>query len=519
LTEIIGVRFNQVGKIYYFDPCGLKFQEGDHVVVETSRGIELCLVALNNREVDDSSLVQPLRKVIRAATQEDLELVERNKERAKEAFHICEQKIAAHKLEMKLIEAEYAFDGSKVLFYFTAENRVDFRELVKDLAGVFKMRVELRQIGVRDEAKMYGGLGICGRPFCCASFLDDFVPVSIKMAKEQNLSLNPTKISGTCGRLMCCLKYEQEAYEDLLKTTPKLDTLVQCPGGVGKITEINLLRGMCKVRLENSTEAPKSYHKSELNVLTGVKDLPKADRAEKTDASDALAAALQRKLVDALDTAATDTAVVSENAVAVQQDAPAATPRRSSRHGGRDHHSNGEKHADHANPATEQGHSNRESANANRENNGSHREGNRPPRSSRNKNRDAGSEHAKAESGKETNNPENKSGSSANANNNKDNNRNRHGHGNSKGNERSSGKPGSTAKAHTPAEAAANAPVKAAAEATHEPIGDGENKSRSRNRSRHRGGRNHNRNRSAQGSPEQNQSGGKGAVPSGSEQG
>ena len=212
MAEIIGVRFKEVGKIYYFDPNGGSYREGEAVIVETARGTECGTVAIPNREVEQSRVVKPLKKVTRPATQEDLRRVEENRKKEEKAFRVAQEKIALCKLEMKLVEVEYAFDGSKILFYFTADGRVDFRELVKELAGVFRTRIELRQIGVRDEAKMLGGLGICGRPFCCASFLGEFQPVSIKMAKEQGLSLNPTKISGACGRLMCCLKYEQDAY-------------------------------------------------------------------------------------------------------------------------------------------------------------------------------------------------------------------------------------------------------------------------------------------------------------------
>ena len=237
------------------------------MVVETARGVELCEVWLENRTVEEAELVQPLRKVLRAATKEDLATAERNIERAKDAFAVCEKKIAAHKLDMKLIDAEYAFDGSKLLFYFTADGRVDFRDLVKDLASVFRIRIELRQIGVRDEAKMYGGLGVCGRPLCCASFLDDFHPVSIKMAKEQGLSLNPTKISGNCSRLMCCLKYEQEAYEDLIRKSPRVDSIVQTPNGVGTIMEVNLLKQQCKVRFDKPGELPKYYPISDCRVI------------------------------------------------------------------------------------------------------------------------------------------------------------------------------------------------------------------------------------------------------------
>src|SRR5699024_9726225 len=211
-------------------------------------------------------VVQPLRPMVRIATDKDLETVEKNHEKEKKAFAICQEKIAAHGLEMKLVEVEYSFEGNKILFFFTAEGRVDFRALVKDLAGVFHARIELRQIGVRDEAKMLGGLGICGKPFCCATFLDEFQPVSIKMAKTQNLSLNPTKISGTCGRLMCCLKYEQEAYEDAVKRCPKQESFVECPDGVGNVTAVNLLREQVKVRLEDATEQPKTYRTTEIRV-------------------------------------------------------------------------------------------------------------------------------------------------------------------------------------------------------------------------------------------------------------
>ena len=220
MAEVIGVRFKNTGKVYYFDPDGKTVEVGGYAVVETARGIECGEIAMENREVPDDSIVQPLKKLIRVATKEDMRRVAENEIKAKNAFTLCEKKIAERGLEMKLVDVEYTFDNSKILFYFTADGRVDFRELVKDLAGMFRTRIELRQIGVRDEAKMIGGLGICGRPFCCGSFLGGFQPVSIKMAKEQGLSLNPVKISGTCGRLMCCLKYEQEAYLDLLRTTP-----------------------------------------------------------------------------------------------------------------------------------------------------------------------------------------------------------------------------------------------------------------------------------------------------------
>lgn len=268
MAEIIGVRFKQVGKVYYFDPAGIQVQKGDSVIVETARGVECGEVAMENRQVSDESIVKPLKQVIRKATREDLAQVRRNQEKRVSAAKICNEKIAAHKLEMKLVDVEYAFDNSKILFYFTADGRVDFRELVKDLAGMFRTRIELRQIGVRDEAKMLGGMGICGRPFCCGSFLGGFTPVSIKMAKEQGLSLNPVKISGACGRLMCCLKYEQEAYQDLLRTTPKVGALVSTPDGKGTVTEQNLLTRKLTIRLDKDPDgAPKVFKVSEVKVL------------------------------------------------------------------------------------------------------------------------------------------------------------------------------------------------------------------------------------------------------------
>ena len=252
MLKIIGVRFKSVGKIYYFDPARFKLNEGDKVIVETARGVECGEVVLVDREIDEEKFSNPIKKIIRPATEEDLATIEKNRQKEKDAFDICEQKIKAHKLNMNLIDCECTFDNNKLLFYFTAENRVDFRELVKDLASVFRTRIELRQIGVRDEAKMLGGLGICGQPFCCSRFLGEFQPVSIKMAKEQGLSLNPTKISGTCGRLMCCLKYEQESYEDLLKHTPKVGAIVKCAEGKGVVEEVNLLTGKLKVKIDQS---------------------------------------------------------------------------------------------------------------------------------------------------------------------------------------------------------------------------------------------------------------------------
>ncbi|MBR2338360.1 MAG: stage 0 sporulation family protein [Clostridia bacterium] len=256
MATIIGIRFRNTSKVYYFDAAGFTFRKGDHAIVETSRGLECGEVTMANRTMGEEEITKPLKAVVRPATEKDLRQVEENAEREKKAMEVCTQKIAAHKLDMKLISAEYAFDGSKILFYFTSDGRVDFRNLVKDLAGVFHTRIELRQIGVRDEAKMLGGLGICGQPLCCSRFLSDFQPVSIKMAKEQGLSLNPTKISGSCGRLMCCLKYEQDAYSALLKITPRQGALVNTPEGRGTVVDVSLLTGALKVRLDKSPDSP-----------------------------------------------------------------------------------------------------------------------------------------------------------------------------------------------------------------------------------------------------------------------
>ena len=248
MVKVIGVRFRQAGKIYYFSPGKLKIQTGDHVIVETARGLEYGYVVIGNKEVDDSKVVQPLKSVLRMATEQDTRQAEENKEKEKEAFKICLEKIRKHKLEMKLIDVEYTFDNNKVLFYFTADGRIDFRELVKDLAAVFRTRIELRQIGVRDETKILGGIGICGRPLCCASYLSEFIPVSIKMAKEQNLSLNPTKISGVCGRLMCCLKYEEDTYEELNGRLPNIGDYVTTDDGLkGEVHSVSILRQLVKV--------------------------------------------------------------------------------------------------------------------------------------------------------------------------------------------------------------------------------------------------------------------------------
>ena len=248
MTKVIGVRFRKAGKVYYFSPGDEEIKAGQHVIVETARGVEYGHVVLGSHEVDDKKVIQPLKPVIRMATAADEEIERRNKEKEKEAFKICLEKIKKHELDMKLIDTEYTFDNNKVLFYFTADGRIDFRDLVKDLASVFKTRIELRQIGVRDETKIVGGIGICGRPLCCASYLSEFIPVSIKMAKEQNLSLNPTKISGVCGRLMCCLKYEEETYEELNGRLPNIgDYVTTDDGSKGEVHSVSILRQLVKV--------------------------------------------------------------------------------------------------------------------------------------------------------------------------------------------------------------------------------------------------------------------------------
>ena len=268
MIEIIGVRFKNAGKVYYFDPNGLKLLKGDMVVVETSRGMECGEVTIENRELEEEHVVKPLKSILRQATEADMARHRDNLERERKAISVCQQKIAAHKLDMKLVDVEFAFDGSKILFYFTADGRVDFRDLVKDLASAFHTRIELRQIGVRDEARMLGGLGICGRPFCCAQFLSDFQPVSIKMAKEQGLSLNPTKISGSCGRLMRCLKYEQDVYEELGRLTPKNGALVQSPEGRGTVVDANVLTGSVSVRLEKAPDSPPvTFAREDLKII------------------------------------------------------------------------------------------------------------------------------------------------------------------------------------------------------------------------------------------------------------
>ncbi len=279
-VEVIGIRFKSNGKIYFFTPNGNKLRRGEHAIVETARGLEFGEVATGNKLVRESETVPPLRPVVRGATPADIQHHKENKEKETEAFKICNEKIAAHKLEMKLIDAQYTFDNSKLLFYFTSAGRVDFRELVKDLASVFKTRIELRQIGIRDEAKIMGGVGMCGRPLCCTLFLSDFGQVSIKMAKEQNLSLNATKISGICGRLMCCLRYEHETYEYEIKRTPPVDALVQTADGNGTVTEINPLVGTVKVRLLASPDTPPKTYKREDVVMLQKKQSKDGDKKQ-----------------------------------------------------------------------------------------------------------------------------------------------------------------------------------------------------------------------------------------------
>lgn len=275
-VEIIGVSFREAGKIYYFAPGKFTLAAGARVIVDTARGVEIGTVKIPNKKVPASEIIPPLKGIIRPATEEDLERDARNRQAEMDAAVICKKKIAAHGLEMSLVAVEYTFDNSKLIFYFTCESRVDFRELVKDLASTFHTRIELRQIGIRDEAKMMGGLGICGRKYCCAGFLTDFVQVSIKMAKEQNFSLNSAKVSGACGRLMCCLRYEHEAYEEALKVTPPTGATVKTPDGVGVVTEIRPLAEEIRVRLnDNEKEAPKLYKCRDVKVLRVGKGQPK----------------------------------------------------------------------------------------------------------------------------------------------------------------------------------------------------------------------------------------------------
>ena len=270
MIEVVSIKFKNRGKAYFFDPNGLAVKTGQKVIVETAKGLDIADCVYGNHAVMATTVVQPLRPVIRVATEDDLRVEEINKKREKEAFDICQEKISQHELDMKLVDVECNFEGNKITFFFTSDGRVDFRELVKDLAGIFRSRIELRQIGVRDEAKMIGGIGICGRPYCCHQFLEDFQPVSTKMAKVQSLSLNPTKISGSCGRLMCCLRYEQEAYEDLLKKVPKQGAFVQTKDGYGTAVQVNLLRQTVKVKLDNeSDDTLRLYKSNELCAVPG----------------------------------------------------------------------------------------------------------------------------------------------------------------------------------------------------------------------------------------------------------
>ncbi len=280
MAEVISVKFKDAGRSYYFDPAGKTYKKMQNVIVETANGLAFGNVSEANHTVDDSQVVSPLKKVLRLATDADLKKIEENIQKQEEAFKICEKKIAEHKLLMKLTQVEYSFDGSKITFFFTADGRIDFRELVKDLAAHFHTRIELRQIGVRDEARMLGGIGICGQPYCCKQFLNDFQPVSIKMAKEQGLSLNPTKISGSCGRLMCCLKYEQDSYEQLISITPGIGATVKSENGVGIVTDVNLITGNLIVRPKEEDGIPYKIHRSKVKLLSrGKRSKPQEDES------------------------------------------------------------------------------------------------------------------------------------------------------------------------------------------------------------------------------------------------
>ena len=279
MAEVVGIRFKENGKVYFFDPDGKNLSKGEMVIVETVRGIECGEVSSANHKVNDSEIVHPLKKIVRIANKEDIKILEQNRKKEEDAFAFCQKKVEQIGLDMSLVEVECAFDGSKMIFYFTSDDRVDFRELVKILAGNFRTRIEMRQIGVRDVSKMLGGLGICGRPFCCSQFLDDFHPVSIKMAKEQGLSLNPSKISGTCGRLLCCLKYEQESYEYLSKITPRVGSVVETREGRGVVTDNSLLTGKIKVQLDRRPEAiPAEFHIKDVKLIKGFK--PQKEEAD-----------------------------------------------------------------------------------------------------------------------------------------------------------------------------------------------------------------------------------------------
>jgi cell fate regulator YaaT (PSP1 superfamily) len=373
MPNVINVRFRSKGKAYFFDPADTLPRVGDEVVVETAKGIELGTCVRTIHTVDEAALISPLRPVLRIATPEDIALAESNRKKEKEAFDLCQKKIEEHKLEMKLVDVEYSFDGSKILFFFTSEGRVDFRELVKDLAGIYRTRIELRQIGVRDSARLVGGLGICGRPFCCSTFLDDFQPVSIKMAKSQSLSLNPVKISGTCGRLMCCLKYEQDSYEHLLKTMPKVDAEVDTPKGKGKVTAVNLLRRTVNVKLDDDTfgetllyrarelgytvngeyKAPEPPDEDELPL---VKDaVPFTNYTTRTTPSGkTLANIMAKRSADAEKAKEADTADAEEAPEAAKNDKSAGKNRdKGQHHRGQRHHRSGEKKSQQASPAAE----------------------------------------------------------------------------------------------------------------------------------------------------------------------
>lgn len=288
MIKVVGIRFKKAGKIYYFDPSDLDVNKGNHVIVETARGIEFGECVIAAREIDESDVIQPLKKVIRVATVEDVDNHKLNKSKESDAFSICEEKIKEHNLDMHLIDVEYTFDNNKVIFYFTADGRVDFRELVKGLATIFRTRIELRQIGVRDEAKVVGGLGPCGRPLCCSSFLGEFASVSIKMAKEQNLSLNPTKISGVCGRLMCCLNYEQSTYEETRKKLPKVGSIVETPDGTGEVVYNSAVKESVKVKIKtNNEEGFMEYYKiDEIKLISGKYEADEVDGDLKLEVTD-----------------------------------------------------------------------------------------------------------------------------------------------------------------------------------------------------------------------------------------
>lgn len=278
MTEVISVKFKDGGRAYFFDPDGITVNVGDSVIVGTQNGNEFGTVSEANHTVNDETIIKPLRKMLRKATERDFKKLEENKKKETEAFKICEELIISHKLDMKLVEVEYSFDANKIVFFFTSDGRVDFRELVKDLASRFHARIELRQIGVRDEARMLGGLGICGQPYCCKRFLNDFQPVSIKMAKEQGLSLNPTKISGSCGRLMCCLKYEQDAYEYLNSLTPNVGATVKTDEGLATVTDVNLITGNLLVKLIDSDTIPFKVHRDDVKLVSRGKKRPKEQK-------------------------------------------------------------------------------------------------------------------------------------------------------------------------------------------------------------------------------------------------